>query len=210
MVYYPQTKRTKLLIKGTVNRRGEYGATTSPDNSKILFHTYQFGGWKLGIGDFKNESVTNIRRLTNRKNYEYCGKFSPDGLKIVYQEYNWTTNDVDILIADQNGKNAKHFFKPDLGADNLDWTKDSKAIVFTSGKDKNLKICLKSIDGKIFKKISKHNANDFAPSTSKVEDKIAFLSDKMGKIDLFVMNTDGSNLKNLTPNLNSSDANVDH
>jgi len=210
MIYDPIQKTTKLLLKGTVKKRGEYNAVVSPDYTKIIFNTYQFGGWKIAIGDFKEEQITNVKKLTNRSNYEYCAKYSPDGSKIVYQEYNWGTNGATIYIADKNGKNAKPFFKPNISDQNLDWTRDNKSIVFTNAKSKYLSIYIKSIDGTVVKKISNHNANNFAPSTSKVTDKIAFLSDKTGKIDLFVMDIDGENITNLTPNLKTSDTDVNN
>ena len=205
MIYDPANKTTKLLLKGTVKGRGEYNAATSPDNSKIVFHTYRYSGWKLGIGDFKNGKITNVKRLTNRPNYEYNAKFSPDGQKIAYQEYSWSSGDTDIFIADKNGKNATHFIKSKGGDRTPDWTKDSKSIVFTSGRENNYDIYIKSVVDKSIKNLTNSDALDFAPSTSKAANKIAFLSGREGKINLFVMNIDGSNLINLTSNLKTDD-----
>ncbi len=205
MIYDPAQKTTNVLLKGTVNRRGEYNVVTSPDNTKIIFNTYQFNGWKLGIGAFDGTKIDNIKKLTDRNNYEYCAKFSPDGTKIAYQEYNWGKRKSDIYIADKNGKNATYLITSNISDQNIDWTKDAQSIIFTYLKDNNLSIYLKSLDGKIFKKISTHNANDFAPSTSKKSNKIAFLSDKTGKIDLFIMDLEDSSLKNLTPHLKTVD-----
>ncbi len=214
MMYNPETKKTKLVLKGTVSRRGEYNASTSSDNSKIIFNTYKFSGWKLAIADFKNSKLTNAKKLTNRNSYEYNGSFSPNNAKIVYQEFNWDTNKSDIYIADQNGKNATYFYNSKISDQNLAWTRNSKSIVFTSPiesrKSVHYKICIKSIDGNSFKILNSDETNNFAPSTSKVSDKIAFLSDKNGKIGLFVMDLDGKNLKSLTPNLKAKDANVNN
>lgn len=214
MIYYPETMSTKLLLKGTVSRRGEYNAITSPDNSKIIFNTYRFSGWKLAIAELKNSKISTVKKLTNRKNYENSGKFSPDNSKIVYQEYNWGTNKSELFIADRNGKNETYFYDSKVSDQNLAWTKDSKSIVFTSlissDKGKYDKVCVKSIDGKLFKVLNNDDTNNFAPSTSKVSDKIAFLSDKNGKIGLYVMDLDGKNLKSLTPNLKSKDAVVNN
>ncbi|MBV6645900.1 MAG: PD40 domain-containing protein [Cyclobacteriaceae bacterium] len=207
LMYNPVNKKTTLLLKGSVRGRGEYNAVTNQSRSKIIFNTYRFGGWKLGIGDFENGKINNIKKLTDSNHYEYCGKFSPNGQKIVYQEFNWSDRSESLLITDMDSKNAKLVFENNISDQNLDWTKDSKSIVFTHLRNDQLSIYIKSIDGKVFRKISNSNANDFAPSTSKVENKIAFLSDRTGKIDLFVMDLDGKNLKNLTPNLKTVDAN---
>lgn len=207
MIYNPVTKSTSLVLKGTVRRRGEYSAVTSPDNSKIIFSTYRYSGWKLGVGDFNGKTVSNIRKLTSRGNYEYCAQFSPDGSKIVYSEYDWGGKESGIYVADKKGKNAKLLLDSGISDQNIDWTRDSKSIIYTVHNKTSLKIYSKPINGGKAKKLSSRKANDFSPSTSKVENKIAFLSDKGGKVSLFVMNTDGSNVKNLTPDLKTSDAN---
>ncbi|MCK8523231.1 hypothetical protein M0D21_16750 [Aquimarina sp. D1M17] len=206
MIYDPLQKTTKTLLKGTVRRRGEYNVVTSPDNTKVLFNTYRFKGWQLAIGEFQEGQIVNVRKLTNRNNYEYCAKFSPDGSKIAYQEYDWSGRESGIYIADQNGKNARYLVASNINDQNIDWTKDAQSIVFTYLENNKINIHLKSLDGKIFKKISTHAANDFAVSTSKKSNRIAFLSDKTDKIDLFVMNLDDGSLINLTPGLNTSDA----
>lgn len=208
MMYNPQNNKTTLVLKGSVKGRGEYNAVTDQKGSKVIFNTYRFSGWKLGIGDFDQGKIRSVKKLTNRKNYEYCGKFSPDGQKVVYQEYNWSDRSENLFIADTDGKNAKLLFKNNISDQNLDWTKDNKHIVFTHLKNNQSGIYMTSIDGKIFRKISNGNANDFAPSTSKEENKVAFLSDRSGKIDLFVVDLDGNNLKNLTSKLKTVDANA--
>ena len=201
MIYDPEDKSEKLLLKGSVAKRGEYNAVTSPDNSKIIFNTYRFSGWKLGIADFSEGKISGVQRLTDRPNYEYNAKFSPDGMKTVYQEFSWNTRDTDIFIADKNGKNAVHFVKSKGGDRTPAWTKDGMSIVFTSARGGNYDIFLKSIKNKSVKALTNNNATDFAPSTSKSQDKIAFLSDREGKINLFVMSVNGKELKNLTPQI---------
>lgn len=201
MIYDTQTKKTSLLLKGSVSRRGEHDAVTSPDNSKIIFNTYRFNGWKLGVGDFHDGAISNVKKLTNRSNYEYNPKYSPNGLKVAYQEYNWGTGDSDIFITDKNGNNAIHFIKS-KGPDHCpDWTNDNKSIVFASAKEDNFNIFIKLINDNISKKLTENSGDNFAPSVSKISNKIAFLSSKSRKIELCVMDIDGNNLKNLTPNL---------
>ncbi len=208
MMYNPHNQKTTLLLKGSVSGRGAYNAVANPNGSKIIFNTYRFSGWKLGIGNFANGKISNIKKLTSRKNYEYCGKYSPNGQKVIYQEFNWSDRSEILYIYDVNRKIVKQFFRNNVSDQSLDWSKDGKSIVFTHLKNNLLGIYIKSIDGKVFKNLSGTAANDFAPSTSKMEDKVAFLSDRSGKINLFVMDLDGQNIKNLTPNLKTVDANA--
>jgi len=209
MIYDVKSKEAKLLLKGTVNRRGEYNATTSPNNAKIIFNTYRYSGWKLGIADFKGDKISNIKRLTDRPNYEYNAIYGPDGLQMVYQEFNWDTDEAELFIADKYGKNAKQFTNYKNDTRTPCWTMDGKHVVFTSKQGWNYDILIKSIEGEEARNLTDGWSAAFAPSTSKVENKIAYLSDKGGSVNLYVMNTDGSHIKNLTSNLKSDDFKLD-
>lgn len=202
-IYDPETQQTEILVKGSVARRGEYNPAPSPDGSKLLFNTYRFSGWKLGIANYQNGKIGPVSRLTDRQNYEYNAKFSPDGLHTAYQEYNWSTNDTDIFIADKNGKNAVHFIHS-KGSDNTpDWTYDNKSIVFASERTGNFEIYIKPVNGGDAKPLTHNDAIDFAPSTSKKNDTIAFLSDRDCFVNLYVMDQNGNNLTNLTESFSS-------
>lgn len=203
MLYNPATQQTKLLQKGLVNRRGEYAAASSPDNSKILMNTYLFGGWKLGIAQFKDGRLSKIEKFTSRSNYEYNAAWSHDGMKVAYEEFNWSKRETDIFIADADGRNVKQFTTAQGGDRNPHWTQDDKSIVFTSGRVNDYDIYLKPLNGQAAINLSSHPSFDFAPSTSKSNTKIAFLSDRDGHVHLFTMNYDGSDLKKLTPRLKS-------
>ncbi|MBO6523423.1 MAG: PD40 domain-containing protein [Balneolaceae bacterium] len=207
MIYDPITKSTNLLVKGSVKGRGEYNAATSPDNSKIIFNTYRFSGWKLGIADFKDGKLSNTRKATGRSNYEYNAKYSPDGNRIVYEEFNWGTRRTTIFVANKDGKKVTPLKNASDYDVTPDWTQNGKEIVFASGRNDNYDIFIQPFQGEIATNLTSGDANEFAPSTSRSSNKIAFLSDREGKINLFVMNTDGGELKNLTPELNTDSFN---
>ncbi|MEQ8423368.1 MAG: hypothetical protein RIA63_01570, partial [Cyclobacteriaceae bacterium] len=203
MIYNPGDKSTKLLLKGTVSGRGEYNVATSPDNSKIVFSTYRFSGWKLGIGDFKNETITNVRQLVTGSDYRYNVKYSPNGSKIVYQEYSWSSGNTNIMIADQDGKNVTPLVKDKGHNRTPDWLRNGQTIIFSSARGDSHCIYSKEVTGRNLKELTDNKGNDFAPSASRVEDKIAFLSDRGGKVNLYVMDIDGGNKINLTTTLKS-------
>ncbi|MGH1366580.1 MAG: TolB family protein [Calditrichia bacterium] len=203
MTYDPATKEVRTFLKGQVAKRGEYAAVVSPDKSKLLSNTYVFGGWKLGIATINNGTVGSFERFTSRPNYEYNAKWSYDGKKVAYQEFNWSERDTDIFIANSDGRNVKRLTNVPGGDRTPQWTRDDKQIVFTSGREDSYEIYIQSVNSEAALNLSKHASTDFAPSTCAVNDKIAFLSDRDGAVHLYTMSYNGSGLKNMTPLLKS-------
>ena len=191
-----------MLIKGTVPRRGEYNASASPNGKTISFNTYRYSGWKLALADYEGGKVTKVRRFTNRPNYEYNARWSHAGDRVVYEEYNWGTDRFDLFIMDQKtGKVSK--VPNGSGSDrNASWTYDDKNLVFTQESSSNSEIFLSNLGG-TRTNLSQNPAQDFASSCSPKANKVAFLSDRSGKLLLYVMNLDGSGLSCLTPDLPS-------
>lgn len=189
MIFDLASKETNLIFKGSVRGRGEYSASISPDKSKIIVNTYNFSGWKLGIADYNNGEIVEFKRFTSRTNYEYSAKWSHDGNYVAYQEFNWNTGDTEIFIVDKFGENPKQITKSAGGDRTPVWSRDDQAIIFTSGRVNAYDIYLKTfVNGNIVNLSNNPFSNDFAPSTSTKENSIAFLSDREGSVNLYLMN----------------------
>ncbi len=203
MLYDVEKGTTRMIMKGTVRRRGESNPAVSPDNSQIIFNTYRFSGWKLAIADYHQGEITKVRRFTSRPNYEYNGSWSHDGQKVTYQEYNWGTDKGEIFIRNQETQKVRKIVNG-AGADRTpSFTRDDRHIIFNRQLGKNNEVFIVKTDGSGSQNISRHRAHDFAPSCSPKTDQIAFLSNRDGRLHLYLTDQDGSNLKDLTPELNS-------
>lgn len=202
LMMYDVTKGTsRLIMKGSVRRRGESNPAVSRDSRQIVFNTYRFSGWKLAIGDYDEGKITNIRRFTNRPNYEYNASWSHDGKWITYQEYNWSTNKGEIFIRDQISGKTTRLNKNQAEGRTPSWTADDQKIVINHQVGTNNEIYIANRNGSVVTNISNHPAHDFAPSCSPKENRIAFLSNKSGRLHLYTMDEDGKNLTDLTPDL---------
>ncbi|MCE7992357.1 MAG: hypothetical protein HEP71_10265 [Roseivirga sp.] len=203
MMYDVAKGTTQLIMKGSVRRRGEGNPAVSPDNKQIVFNTYRFSGWKLAIADYKEGKITNIRRFTNRPNYEYNASWSHDGKWITYQEYNWGTDKGEIFIRNQTTGKITKLNKSKAPGRTPSWTADDQKIVFNHQTGTNNDIYIADRNGSTIINISNHPAHDFAPSCSPKEQKLAFLSNKTGRLHLYTMDEDGKNRTDLTPDLAS-------
>ena len=204
MIYNPVTQSSSILLKGTVQRRGESNAATSTDGKRIIFNTYRFSGWKLGIGDMVNGKITNVKRFTNRKNYEYNPMWSHNSRKVVYQEFSWSTRENEIFVYDFTSKKTTQLTDSEGGDRTPSWTRDDSQIVFTSGRSGNYDIHIMGKNGEDVQNLTMHKAQDFAPSCSSKEDKISFLSNRNNRMNLFVLDLGSNQLTNLTPNIKSN------
>lgn len=205
MMYDVINRTTRLIMKGSVRRRGESNPAVSPNSRQIVFNTYRFSGWKLAIGDYNKGKITNIRRFTDRPNYEYNASWSHDGKWIAYQEYNWGTDKAEIFIRDKISGKTTRLNQNQAEGRTPSWTADDQKIVFNHQIGTNNDIYIANREGSSVTNITNDPAHDFAPSCSPEESKIAFLSNKSGRLHLYTMDEDGKNLTDLTPGL-ASDA----
>lgn len=205
MIYDVAKGTTQLIMKGSVRRRGEGNPAVSPDNTQIVFNTYRFSGWKLAIADYDNGKINNVRKFTDRPNYEYNASWSHDGKFIAYQEYNWGTDKTEIFIRNQSTGKTTKLNKSDASGRTPSWTRDDQKIIFNRQIGRNNDIYIANKDGSDLTNISNHRAHDFAPSCSSKTDKVAFLSNRSGELHLYTIGHDGNGLTDLTPNL-ASDA----
>jgi len=203
MSYDLVTGQHRLLMKGTVSRRGEANASVSPKGDQIIFGTYRYRGWKLAIADYNAGEITNIRRFTKRPNYEYGPQWSHDGKKVVYVEYNWGTDRLDFFIWDKASDKVEPLNQTERGGFTPQWTFDDQRIIFSSKSGSAYDIF--SVDLKKDKAINltNHSSHDMAPSCSPLANQVAFLSNREGKLDLYIMNQDGAGIQNLTKHLNT-------
>jgi len=176
-----------------------YNASWSPDGSRFVCATYEFGGWKLGIWD---ANIGDIHKLTLNENpfYEDSPAWSPDGNKIAFVGNvagAQTPSNVYIFeIATGTLQKVTDTDSEDLAPS---WV-SSQRLIFTSNRSGNFEIYSPSTDGKQISKITNHSGFDGGPGVSRDGSIIAFYSDRSGRLQLYLTNVDGSNPKMLTDN----------
>lgn len=186
-----------LLIRGSVARRGEGNLAVSPDGKRISFNTYRYSGWKLAMADVVDGEVRNVEKFTTSGDYEYNLKWSPDGKKVVFQVYNWSKNDADIFIANPDRSQVVNLTNQRGGDRTPTFSADGQRILFNSGRTGNYEILSMNLEGQDVQNLTNNAAHDIAPSVSH-EGHIAFLSNREGPLDLFVLERAGTTPVNVT------------
>lgn len=132
--------------------------------------------------------------------------WSPDGTRIAFQSNR--TGDFEIYVADVAGSGVTRLTRS-VGLDlHPSWSPDSRRIVFASARTGNmysspgtLQLYSMNADGSDVVRLTNNARNDFAPEWSPDGRRIAFLTDRDGPPEVYVMNADGSGQLDVTGHL---------
>ncbi|PWL39404.1 hypothetical protein DKG77_00770 [Flagellimonas aquimarina] len=204
---YPNGTGLRQHTFDAVPRRANSSPRFSPDGKHVIFGTYKYGGYKIAIA---NSDFTKQRKFTKGPHYTYVGSWSPNGKKVAYNKVDterapYFQGDFEIFVMnldqshDVNISNTKG---SDFGPQ---WLPDGKKILFGSDRSGNSDIYIMDEDGENVKNITNTpEIDEFGFSLSPDGSKIAFhlihREAKKKYIDLYTMNTDGTQRKNLTKN----------
>lgn len=186
------------IVSQLTNTEGyDAEATISPMGDKIVFTSMRNGDLDLYTMDLDG---TNVQQITHTLGYDGGAWFSPDGTKIVWRASRPATaaeiedykhllsqglvapTEMEVWIADADGKNAKQITS--LGKANWapNFTPDGKHIIFCSNHEYArgfpFNMYLIDLEGKHLKKISRDNGFDAFPMFSADGKKIIFSSNR--------------------------------
>jgi Tol biopolymer transport system component len=163
--------------------------------------------------DPDGSSQTN---LTKNLAPDFDATVSPDGKKIAFRSDR--NNNADIYVMNRDGTGQTRLTTDPAFDFDPTWSPDGTAIAFSSTRDGNDEVYVMfAVDddgdgnGDNQTNFSQHPAaGDSRPAFSPDGKKIAFESDRDGKSEIYVMNADGSNEKNVTKKLIVSNQSNEH
>jgi Tol biopolymer transport system component len=161
--------------------------------------------------DPNDSNQTNLTNDTTK--CDESPTFSPNGSKIAFNSYDG--NDAEIYVMDANGSNRTQLTNNDVDYNPPAFSRDGKKITFASTLDGGADAEIYVMDasdtdgdgvGDHLTQLTDNSAQDTYPvfSPSPRENKIAFVSDRGGNWDLYLMDARGSN-----PTLITNDALVE-
>lgn len=183
-------------------------------HEEIIFSSYD-GGWKdIFVIDLNRGFVAN---LTRHPDYDYNPAWSPDGMQVAFDSNR--DGNYDVYLMDANGKNVRRLTYE--GGSSASWSPDGKKIAFFSDRDGNPEIYLLDLEcsrehpqylcDAAAQRLTRHPRSDYNPAWSPDGEHILFQSNRgfaganynhgYGQsryYDIFIMNTDGSNVHRLT------------
>jgi len=178
------------------------GISWSPDGCRLCFESDH------SICVMESDG-SNFKKLSDKSNERDCDPdliydsspiWSPDGKKITFER---TKEHSDIWIMNSDGSMQRNLTKtPQYDEKAVSWSPDGKRLLFMSKQEsKKWNIFVMNYDGKEQVNLTKStDFSDMYPIWSPDGEKILFKSNQDGDMDIYIMNADGSNRKNLSNN----------
>jgi len=183
-------------------------ASWSPDGKRIVFHAKKNNNSDIYVMDLDG---SNLKRLTYNVEDDFFPTFSPDGKEILFVSYKRTSypqyNGLRIWIMNSDGTNQREIKTPyPYGQhDFASWSPDGKKIIYSvQGTNDGCSICIINKDGTqpttLVRRSSLDNHDGYFPFWSPDGSKVLFETFKDENREVYVVNSDGSGIKNLTNN----------
>lgn len=150
---------------------------------------------------------SNKKVLVNSSMEESHPVFSPDQSQIAYGASHGTNS--QIYIADANGLNSRN-----ITGDNshhywdISWSPVAQILAFSSNRDHQYGEIYKiKTDGSGLTRLTNNTTYDRFPGWSPDGNKLTFTSLRTGDYEIWIMDSDGSNLRNVTNSQTTQDEN---
>jgi Tol biopolymer transport system component len=199
------TNVVRLTDEGAADRY----ATWSPDGTRLVFASMRQSPWKIFVmdaADIDNDgNGDNLVQLTNNSDSDLLPVWSPDGARIAFVSDR--TGFAQVFVMDANGSNQTSLTTGSSQNQEPNWSPDGRRIAWGSTRDGNYEIYTMDAEdldndghGDNVVRLTNTSASDYDPSWSPDGSRIAFLSDRDGNNEIYVMDADGGYQVNLTQN----------
>ena len=159
-----------------------------------------FGSNRDGVRDIYSIDVNgnNLLQLTDHPASDQYPACSPDGTRIAFSSFRFDVGNSEIYAMDADGNNLTRLAKHEFHDVTPSWSPDGRKIAFESrrifeGED----IYVIAAEGKKLEQLTQEG-NNRSPVYVQDGTKIAFVSNRGGDNNIYLMDTNGRNAVKLT------------
>ncbi len=181
-----------------------FNASLSPDGKKVVFVTTDGKNSEIYELDI---DTRKIKQLTELKKNLGSPEISPDNKSIIFH-YKSGNNNLAIWIMNRDGSDPHEFYSsPGRDAHDATWSPDGKQILFALGKGENNKLYIIDFAGG-----DSQLVNDMIDTRGRsdwsINDLVSFDQGGPFKHEVYVMNLNGSGLRQVSQGDNSQGASL--
>lgn len=172
----------------------------SPDGKTVLHWTGTWTAMKMFASSLDGSAA---RQLTEGNGVVWGARWSPDGKRIAFADRDASGN-LHVFVVDADGSGRRQLTRleaPDLREQMPAWSPDgSKVAVQAGAKGQPTHIWIVDVATGAGQKIAPHTEpyQDEVPAWFPDGKRIAFQSDRTGRMEIWVMNADGSGQRQVT------------
>ena len=206
---YVMSANGALQTPLTTNPKADVEPGWSSDGRLILFSSDRDGQFNIyAMNDSGGDQIVLASFPSNDRQPHWPPSTIRPGDELVYASGIFTEVR-DLILTNATGTTRSQITENDSSDDTMpDWSPDGTQIVFSSSQSGNYDIYKMKADGSNWVKLTVNPGDDKHPSWSPDGRTIAFESIQGDDDwDVWIMDADGNNLKNITAEENSNDGN---
>lgn len=172
-----------------------YYPSLAPDGQSVVYSGFREQNvYEIYSLDLRNG---NVDQLTDKIGVLNAPEISPDGNSITFMRGDPATGNMQIMVMDRDGGNAKVI----SGASGWDptWSPDGKQILFAGGPENGVQLFVADRNGKNKRQVTHlpqiRGRSDWSPDGK----SIVTYSGPSWHREVYIMNVDGTNARQLTP-----------
>jgi len=179
------------------------------ERCQIAFSSNRSGFLNLWLMDADGSNQTQV---TYNEYGEFIGSWTLDGTEFIF--FSWRDGDNEIFVMDSSGTNIRQLTDNDSNESMPRLSPDGEWIAFYSDSAGAFEIFKMKVDGSAVQQLTTdqgiYEEYDFPPAPlhlawSPDGEDIAFISDRDGNAEIYVMDQDGGNIQQLTFNDNQDE-----
>src|SRR5262249_33972595 len=170
------------------------GGLPSVASTQIAFVSARTGSKEIWVMDYDG---ANQRPLTSLRSISLTPRWSPDGSRIAFTCFAPYSGIISAQICMYSMDTGKLVAFPRFRGTNITpaWSPDGTQIIFSSSMQSNPELYVSDINGAHPKRLTfSHGANMSPAWNPKTGQTIAFVSDRGGSPQLYLMNSDGTSV----------------
>ncbi|MEO0597404.1 MAG: hypothetical protein AAFV98_05885 [Chloroflexota bacterium] len=186
---------TLLLAGGVVTTMHYAGAFTSAPEARIAYAGFDGNDYEVFT---VNPDGSDLVQVTNNDVDDWGATWSPDHSQLAFRSMR--TGNSAIYTMNADGTDIERI-TPDylyVGSPTyqatLTWSPDGTHIAYSANHSGNWDIYKSAVNYRAHERLTSHPANDLHPDWS-VNDEIIFNSDREGRLEIFTIDADGTNLQ---------------
>jgi TolB protein len=192
-----KTKRQIAVVPGR-------SAALSPDGKLVVYWSGDWTSMRVFVAPLDGSSPP--RQINDGTSIAWMTRWSPDGKQIAFTSRNDPQSELAIFVVNADGtgrRQLSRISREEGAAEGPAWSRDGRQIAMQVGSRATKGLAhvwvVDAVTGE-GRKLAAHEQVylDETPSFFPDGKRIAFQSDRSGRMEIWVMNSDGTNAKQLT------------